>query len=384
VANSATILAALNAGTSVTINTSSGAAGNGDLTWNSAVSKTTGASATLTLNTVRDLTLNAALSSSVEAMPLVLSAGRAISSTAAITTQGGTVTINTVSPFTLGSSLNAGAGEVLLQTGSLESAAAQTVTASSVQVSAAAAWKQHGTVAGDLSVAGTLSVGPDAGALQVNGALTLKSTATTVVDLAGTSQGSGYDSLTASGEVTIAGSLQLNFLSGFENLIVNSNSFTILSGSSITGIFTGLADNARITLPNELGSVKITYNATNVVIGDWQPYVRELTWDPGTSDAATQVLSQTNTRAGRHYFHIYSQTTDIGAWRTRLTVTNAEADLSLYTGSIPQTPGTFNFNSNKVGSDGLVLRPDQYSAGQVDRNLQPSGGQAHDGCDGLS
>jgi hypothetical protein len=140
VANNATIQTALNAGTPVTLETASAAAGNGDLVTTAAISKTAGASAALTFNAVRDLTLNGTLSSTVGTMPLALTAGRAISSTATITTLGGNVTINTVQPFTLGNFINAGAGQILLQTGSLESAAAQTVTASSVQVSAGASW----------------------------------------------------------------------------------------------------------------------------------------------------------------------------------------------------------------------------------------------------
>ena len=365
VANNTTMQTSLNAGAGVTINTASAAAGTGDLTIGATVAKTAGATATLTLNAVRDLAINFAISSTTGTMPLVLSAGRAISSSDAIVSNGGNITINTVQPFTLGNSLSAGAGQIFLQTGSLQSPASQTVTASTVQVSAGASWNQQGTVVGNLSVSGTISPGSAAaGALQVNGTLTLQSTATTVVDLAGTGQGSTYDSITATGAVAVAGALQLSFLSGFENAIINGNSFTILAGSSVSGTFNGLPNLSRITLPNELGSVKITYGATNVVLSDWQPFLRELTWDPGTADVGTQVLTNTNTRAGRHYFHIQAQVTDIGAWKTRLAVSSAEADLYMLSGSVPETIYNYNFKSERVGSDGIMLRSDQYTAGQ--------------------
>lgn len=355
----ATIQTSLNGGNAVTVNSASPAGGNGDVTVAASVAKTAGASATLMLNAVRDLTVNAAISASIGPLPLALNAGRAISSTAVISTNGANITIDTVQPFTLGSSLNAGAGQVLLQSGALQSSSYQTVTASSVQVSSGTTWNLYGTVSGALNVAGTISPGTTVSSLQVNGEITLQSSATTVVDLNG-----GSDTITATGAVTVAGALQLNFLSGFENTITNGYSFTILSGASITGTFTGLPNNSRITLPNELGSVKITYNATNVVLSDWQPYIRELTWDPGTADAGTQVLTNTSTRAGRHYFHINVQSTDIGAWKTRLAVTTGEANLYLRNGAIPQSTGDYNYRSERVGSDGIVLPGNYYTAGQ--------------------
>jgi hypothetical protein len=58
VANNGNIQTALNLASSVTINTASAAAGNGDLTVSATVAKTAGGSATLTLNAVRDLAGN--------------------------------------------------------------------------------------------------------------------------------------------------------------------------------------------------------------------------------------------------------------------------------------------------------------------------------------
>ena len=200
VANQTTIQTTLNAGAGVTINTASGAAGNGDLTVGATLSKSAGGTATLTLNAARDLIIGSAISASgTGALPLVLTAGRAISSTQPISTNGGGIAINTVQPFALGSSMSSGAGAILVQAGSVECSVAQTVAAGSVQVSSGAAWKQCGTINGNLTVSGTLSAGPAAGWLQVNGSLSLQSGATTVVDLAGAGQGSTYDSISASG-----------------------------------------------------------------------------------------------------------------------------------------------------------------------------------------
>ena len=120
VANQTTIQTSLNAASAVTLNTASAATGSGDILVAVAVAKTAGASATLTLNAVRDLAINFGLSATVGTMPINLAAGRAISSSAAISSNGGNITINTVQPFTLGNSLNAGTGQILLQTGGLE------------------------------------------------------------------------------------------------------------------------------------------------------------------------------------------------------------------------------------------------------------------------
>jgi hypothetical protein len=135
----------------VTIDTASAATGNGDFQIAATVAKTAGASSTLTLNAVRNLAINAAISASGSPLPLGFNAGGTISSSASIATNGGDIALNTAQPFTLGNSLNAGTGQILLQTGILESSIAQTVTASTVQVSAVATWRQRGTVAGSSS-----------------------------------------------------------------------------------------------------------------------------------------------------------------------------------------------------------------------------------------
>jgi len=141
VAGTADIVTKLNAGTGVTLNTASSAARNGNLTVSSAIAKTAGANATLTLNAVRDLAVNAAISSTVGTLPLVLNAGGNISITQAITSNGGNITFAPAAgqTLTLAANLNAGAGQLLLQTGGVESPAAVTVTASGVQVSGSSA-----------------------------------------------------------------------------------------------------------------------------------------------------------------------------------------------------------------------------------------------------
>jgi hypothetical protein len=139
---------ALNGGKGVTLKTASGAVGNGDLIIGTPLAKIKGKSAVLTLEAVRDIKVNGAISSTVNGIPVVFRAGRAVATTAAISHQRADITIDTLEPFTLGASLSAGAGRVLLQSGSLESSAAQTVTAKTIEVSPAALWRLHGTGGG--------------------------------------------------------------------------------------------------------------------------------------------------------------------------------------------------------------------------------------------
>ena len=365
VANNGTIQASLNGGNAVTIGTASAAGGNGDLTVTGAITKTAGTSSTLILSAVRDLAINGVVSASTGAMPMVLSAGRNLSNSQSLSSNGGNITLSPAQTFTLGAAVNAGAGQVAVQTGSIESASALTITAGSVQVAAAAAFRLQGTVAGPLTVAGTVSPAPmgGTGSLQVNGALTLQGTATNVVDLGGTSEGSTFDRINASGAVALAGALQVNLVDSFHDTIHNSNVFTIVRGSSVSGTFTGYPNGSRFTLANDFGSLRVNYTATSVFLDDWQPVIVDLTWDPGTADAGTQVFSNINTRAGRHYFRILTQGTDIGAWRTRLTLASGEAALYMSKTTLPLV-NSFQYASVQTGSDGFVLRDDQFTAGE--------------------
>jgi len=365
VANNGTIQTSLNGGNAVTINTASAAGGNGDLTVASPISKTAGANATLTLNAVRDLAINGPVSSTTGTLPILLSAGRNITNTQALTSNGGAITLSPVQTFTVGAAINAGAGQVAIQSGSVESIAGQTITGSSVQVAAAAALRLQGTVAGPLTVGGIVSpaAAGGTGSLQVNGAFTLQGTATNVADLGGTSEGSNFDRINATGAVTVAGALQVNLVNNFHDTIHNSHVFTIVRGSSVTGTFSGYPNGSRITLANDFGSLRVNYSATTVTLDDWKPVIVDLTWDPGTAEAGTQLFSNTNTRAGRHYFRILTQGTDIGAWRSRLTLASGDAALYMSKTTLPVVAGS-QFSSVQTGSDGFVLRDDQFAAGE--------------------
>jgi hypothetical protein len=356
----------LNAGTGVTIDTASAGAGNGDITVATAVAKNAGANtAPMVFNAQRDISIGANLSASIGQMPLTLNAGRKITLTSAITTNGSAVVLNPAEELLLGANVNAGVGAVTLQGGLLRgTTASPTITASSLTIASTASLRMPGTVAGALNVAGSISpAAPGAtGGLQVNGALDLQASSTTTVEIGGTFNGN-WDKITSNAAVTISGALQVELVNNFHDTITTANSFAILQGTSINGAFTGYPNGSRYTLANDRGSFRITYTATTVTLDDWQPVTNSLAWDPGSAETGTAVFSNTNTRAGRHLFKVTTQSSDLGGWRTRLTVTSGEAALYLSKAALPTTVSS-TFRSVQAGSDGLVLRDDQFSANE--------------------
>ncbi len=87
------INAALNAGTSVIINTASADAGAGNITMTGAISKTAGGDATLTLNAVGTIVLSQSISSTTGALSVALNAGGSVTMESVINTNGGTLAI---------------------------------------------------------------------------------------------------------------------------------------------------------------------------------------------------------------------------------------------------------------------------------------------------
>jgi hypothetical protein len=252
-----------------------------------------------------------------------------------------------------------------VQTGSLESAQNQTITTAAVEISPGASLRFQGTVAGNISVGGTVAAGREGtGALQVNGDVVFQSGGVFAVNLGGTGKGITYGSITVTGGATLGGALDLDCVNGFEDLIVKGNSFTILTSTNLIGTFDGVANGARVSLPDELGTLKVTYTDTSVVLSDWEPVFIDQTWDPGDTDEGTFVYTNARPRGHRHFFRIHAQETDIGAWRSRLTPVNGEADLYIAKG--PLLPSkTSNFKrSENVGADGFVLNATQFAGGE--------------------
>ncbi len=119
-----------------------------------------------------------------------------------------------------------------------------------------------------------------------------------------------------------------------------------VSGTYFIGVYLGAVTNANYSLSTELTSV------------------RTLVWDPGTTDAGTQIYTNQSGAGGDYYFAINTLGTANGVWRTALNVQSGEADVYLTQGSLPSTT-SYGYGSARVGSDGFVLgQGSQFAAGQ--------------------
>jgi filamentous hemagglutinin family protein len=146
-----TIRNTLNTGTSVTVTTGSTGTQAGNITVASAINKTSGTAATLTLDAAGNIVVNAGFSSNSSTMSVNLYAGGSITVAAAIDTNGGTFTTagtggtgNATTFNNTGGTITAGAGNITLNQsgaitiGSAISGASITLTGGSIAASGAA------------------------------------------------------------------------------------------------------------------------------------------------------------------------------------------------------------------------------------------------------
>ncbi|MFH1087087.1 MAG: hypothetical protein V1737_00695, partial [Chloroflexota bacterium] len=92
-------------------------------------------------------------------------------------------------------------------------------------------------------------------------------------------------------------------------------------------------------------------------------YFHALSWDPGTSLAGTNVVTQPDSAGGDYLFRVTAQAPLHPAWRTVLNVNSGEADLYLQKDSPPLGGGWYS--STNVSSDAIYVGADQSLAGQT-------------------
>jgi hypothetical protein len=89
-----------------------------------------------------------------------------------------------------------------------------------------------------------------------------------------------------------------------------------------------------------------------------------LGWDPGSTHAGTVSYQHPGNQAGSYWFQVTPQAVSSGAWRNALTVTAGEAQFYLRRDYLPDNT-TYDFASTRIGSDGVVLRSDQFTPGET-------------------
>ncbi|MBY0579079.1 MAG: filamentous hemagglutinin N-terminal domain-containing protein, partial [Burkholderiales bacterium] len=228
-----TIQNALNAGTSVTINTTGALTEAGDITVNAAISKTAGVAATLTLNAGNNIALNQPIVSTANALGLVLNHGAAGSASLSnsLFLAGGNVDVQRAGVTGTGT-LNVTAGATTL-TGAL------TAGALNVSGTATALNLNGATAVSNLSVA-------SGGTLNINGATASSVTnfsanggtlgGTGAVNIGTFTSGAYVSYLTGAGVKTVTGALTFQpGLNGSSSLYLNGATLNTQGAVTQTG-----------------------------------------------------------------------------------------------------------------------------------------------------
>ncbi|VTS03090.1 Autotransporter-associated beta strand repeat protein OS=Opitutus terrae (strain DSM 11246 / PB90-1) GN=Oter_3534 PE=4 SV=1: Autotrns_rpt: Autotrns_rpt: Autotrns_rpt: Autotrns_rpt: Autotrns_rpt: Autotrns_rpt: Autotrns_rpt: VCBS: VCBS [Gemmata massiliana] len=164
----------------------------------------------------------------------------------------GTLTLSGASPVFTGKTIVA-AGTVLVNA---NQGAAQ------VTVQSGATLGGSGTVGAiTVEAGGQLSPGQSPAILSANGIVTLSRGAFFVVEATGTTVGTQYDQLAVTGTANL-NNATLVFNPSFTPAL--NDSFTILTATSVSGIFSGLIDGATFTFGTRV--YRINYTATDVTI----------------------------------------------------------------------------------------------------------------------
>jgi ELWxxDGT repeat protein len=155
--------------------------------------------------------------------------------------------------------------------------------------------KGPGTIANaNFTNAGTIAPGTSPGILSVTG--NFVNQGTLEIELGGTTVGTGYDRLAVSGTVTLGGTLVITKLPAFT--LSAGQTFTFITGSSVTGTFSSVTWPAGVT-----GT--ITYNATSAVINIATVLPLSLTDFSGRAIGSHTLLNwQTETEKHTHSFSV--------------------------------------------------------------------------------
>jgi len=133
------------------------------------------------------------------------------------------------------------------------------VSAPTLAIGATGTVEGNGTLVGSVSNGGTVAPGDipgplDIGTLTITGAYSQASSGKLSIDLSGTAA-TQRDQLAVSGDVLLAGTLQVNLIGGFQPQF--GDEFTIVTGGSILGTFATLAGPANLEAVYSATTVKL-------------------------------------------------------------------------------------------------------------------------------
>jgi hypothetical protein len=183
-------------------------------------------------------------------------------------------------------------GRILLNSGTFSKSGTLTIQAGSIE--------GNGTIAANsVKNYGTISPGMSAGGLVFNSNLVQQSGSQLVFELGGTVPGTSYDFIDVNGTFAAGGILKLLFLNNFQNSVLPTDTFTLLTANSaITGAFQNVADGMRVLTADGQGSFLVHYgtggNTSNLVLSNFIAHVPgDFDFD-GDVDGADFIAWQTH------------------------------------------------------------------------------------------
>ena len=123
-----------------------------------------------------------------------------------------------------------------------------------------------GTVtATTLTVGGVIApAGPSgSGLLTVNGGLTLLGTTALEFNIGGTTPVTQFDQVAVTGAADLNGVLNITFNNGFQNSVTPSETFLILSSTSLSGSFVNAANGSQLMTADGLGWFTVNYGSSS-------------------------------------------------------------------------------------------------------------------------
>ena len=180
-------------------------------------------------------------------------------------TDGGSVTVGELLRIWPGNSVTVSGGTMVVGTG------AAPTTADTLRVHADGTLAGSGTVNALTHLSGTLAPGASSGTLTLNGGMLMTGSPVSSFELGGTTPGTQYDRvLIPAGVLLLDGTLQLNFINGFQTAVSPSDTFTIIDGvAPISGAFDNVPSGGRLATADGFGSFRIDYQGSDVVLSNF-------------------------------------------------------------------------------------------------------------------
>jgi hypothetical protein len=168
-------------------------------------------------------------------------------------------------PFTNAGTLNVTGGSLVFHStftnsgGSLVTAGGSFSFATALDLGTGSLGGTGTITAPSVTAGGRVAPGNSPGQLTLTGHLTLLSTSTLLIELAGPVKGTGYDFLSIGGNAALAGTLSVSILGGFQSTLASTDTFTVVTATNLTGAFTNVANGQRLFTSDGLGSFQINY-----------------------------------------------------------------------------------------------------------------------------